>query len=39
MSRKILQVYVNSILKPLKLHTKLLEFLEEKNKERMKVLE
>ena len=39
MTRKRLQVYLNSILKPLKLHTKLLEFLEEKDKERMKVLE
>ena len=39
MARKLLQVYLNSILKPLKLHTKLLKFLEEKDKERMKVLE
>ena len=39
MTRQLLQVYLNSILKPLKLHAKLLEFLEEKDKERMKVLE
>ena len=39
MTRQLLRVYLNSILKPLKLHTKLLEFLEEKDKERMKVLE
>ena len=39
MARQLLQVYLNSILKSLKLHTKLLEFLEEKDKERIKVLE
>ena len=39
MARQLLRVYLNSILKPLKLHTKLLEFLEEKDKEEMKVLE
>ena len=39
MARQLLKVYLNLILKSLKLHAKLPEFLEEEDKERMKVLE